>query len=190
MALVLRFTQILEFLVAKGQATEMQLSHLIKVSQQTVKTVVLQINQELIDVVKIHYQQHVYRLEVLDFDELELLLAGGMKAAADFSSSEKRMAYIAKLLIDSGTYHLIDEMSDVLAVSRGTIQKDLKKLSLVVKSYHARLDSKPNRGVRLLASEVNKRLIFVNHVYDFYQYELGYDPKFFSLLDRQIASPS
>lgn len=124
MALVLRFTQILEFLVAKGQATEMQLSHLIQVSQQTVKTVVLQINQELVDVVKIHYQQHVYRLEVLDFDELELLLAGGMKAGADFSSSEKRMAYIAKLLIDSGTYHLIDEMSDVLAVSRGTIQKD------------------------------------------------------------------
>lgn len=183
MALVLRFTQILEFLVAKGQATEMQLSHLIQVSQQTVKTVVLQINQEFVDVAKIHYQQHVYRLEVLDFDELELLLAGGIKAGADFNSSEKRMAYIAKLLIDSGTYHLIDEMSDVLAVSRGTIQKDLKKLSLVVKSYHASLDSKPNRGVRLLASEVNKRLIFVNHVYDFYQYELGYDPKFFSLLD-------
>nr|WP_219605537.1 FeoC-like transcriptional regulator [Lactococcus laudensis] len=42
MALVVRFTQILEFLVAKGQATEMQLSHLIKASEQTVRSVMTQ----------------------------------------------------------------------------------------------------------------------------------------------------
>ena len=88
MALVVRFTQILEFLVAKGQATEMQLSHLIKASEQTVRSVMTQLNQALEDVAVITRDKKMYRLVVKDYDELALLLGGGIKAIADFNSSE------------------------------------------------------------------------------------------------------
>lgn len=183
MALVVRFTQILEFLVAKGQATEMQLSHLIKASDQTVRSVMTQLNQALEDVAVIARDKKLYRLVVKDYDELSLLLGGGIKAIADFNSSDKRIAYICMVMIERGDYILIDDIADDLVVSRGTIQKDLRKLGQLVTIYDGQLESKPNRGVRLLASEFGKRLIFLNHVYDYYQYELEFDPRFFDLLD-------
>lgn len=71
-----------------------------------------------------------------------------------------------------------------MVVSRGTIQKDLRKLGQLVTLYDGQLESKPNCGVRLLASEFGKRLIFLNHVYDYYQYELKFDSDFFDLLDN------
>lgn len=184
MALVVRFTQILEFLVAKGQATEMQLSHLIKASEQTVKSVMTQLNQALEDVAVITRDKKMYRLVVKDYDELALLLGGGIKAIADFNSSDKRIAYICKVMIELGGYILIDDIADELVVSRGTIQKDLRKLGQLVTLYDGQLESKPNCGVRLLASEFGKRLIFLNHVYDYYQYELKFDSDFFDLLDN------
>ena len=184
MALVVRFTQILEFLVAKGQATEMQLSHLIKVSEQTVRSVMTQLNQALEDVAVITRDKKMYRLVVKDYDELALLLGGGIKAIADFNSSDKRIAYICKVMIELGGYILIDDIADELVVSRGTIQKDLRKLGQLVTLYDGQLESKPNCGVRLLASEFGKRLIFLNHVYDYYQYELKFDSDFFDLLDN------
>ena len=184
MALVVRFTQILEFLVAKGQATEMQLSHLIKASEQTVRSVMTQLNQALEDVAVIMRDKKMYRLVVKDYDELALLLGGGIKAIADFNSSDKRIAYICKVMIELGGYILIDDIADELVVSRGTIQKDLRKLGQLVTLYDGQLESKPNCGVRLLASEFGKRLIFLNHVYDYYQYELKFDSDFFDLLDN------
>lgn len=184
MALVVRFTQILEFLVAKGQATEMQLSHLIKASEQTVRSVMTQLNQALEDVAVITRDKKMYRLVVKDYDELALLLGGGIKAIADFNSSDKRIAYICKVMIELGGYILIDDIADELVVSRGTIQKDLRKLGQLVTLYDGQLESKPNCGVRLLASEFGKRLIFLNHVYDYYQYELKFDLDFFDLLDN------
>lgn len=184
MALVVRFTQILEFLVAKGQATEMQLSHLIKASEQTVRSVMTQLNQALEDVAVITRDKKMYRLVVKDYDELALLLGGGIKAIADFNSSDKRIAYICKVMIELGGYILIDDIADELVVSRGTIQKDLRKLGQLVTLYDGQLESKPNCGVRLLASEFGKRLIFLNHVYDYYQYELKFDSDFFDLLDN------
>lgn len=184
MALVVRFTQILEFLVAKGQATEMQLSHLIKASEQTVRSVMTQLNQALEDVAVITRDKKMYRLVVKDYDELALLLGGGIKAIADFNSSDKRIAYICKVMIELGGYILIDDIADELVVSRGTIQKDLRKLGQLVTLYDGQLESKPNCGVRLLASEFGKRLIFLNHVYDYYQYELKFDSNFFDLLDN------
>jgi lichenan operon transcriptional antiterminator len=183
-ALVVRFTQILEFLVAKGQATEMQLSHLIKASEQTVRSVMTQLNQALEDVAVITRDKKMYRLVVKDYDELALLLGGGIKAIADFNSSDKRIAYICKVMIELGGYILIDDIADELVVSRGTIQKDLRKLGQLVTLYDGQLESKPNCGVRLLASEFGKRLIFLNHVYDYYQYELKFDSDFFDLLDN------
>ena len=184
MALVVRFTQILEFLVAKGQATEMQLSHLIKASEQTVRSVMTQLNQALEDVAVIMRDKKMYRLVIKDYDELALLLGGGIKAIADFNSSDKRIAYICKVMIELGGYILIDDIADELVVSRGTIQKDLRKLGQLVTLYDGQLESKPNCGVRLLASEFGKRLIFLNHVYDYYQYELKFDSDFFDLLDN------
>lgn len=184
MALVVRFTQILEFLVVKGQATEMQLSHLIKASEQTVRSVMTQLNQALEDVAVITRDKKMYRLVVKDYDELALLLGGGIKAIADFNSSDKRIAYICKVMIELGGYILIDDIADELVVSRGTIQKDLRKLGQLVTLYDGQLESKPNCGVRLLASEFGKRLIFLNHVYDYYQYELKFDSDFFDLLDN------
>ncbi|GAB2022048.1 HTH domain-containing protein [Pseudolactococcus yaeyamensis] len=183
MTLVVRFTQILEFLVAKGQATEMQLSNLIKASEQTVRSVMTQLNQTLEDVAVITRDKKMYRLVVKDYDELALLLGGGIKAIADFNSSDKRIAYICKVMIELGGYILIDDIADELVVSRGTIQKDLRKLGKLVTLYDGQLESKPNCGVRLLASEFGKRLIFLNHVYDYYQYELKFDSDFFDLLD-------
>jgi lichenan operon transcriptional antiterminator len=181
--LVVRFTRILEFLTAKGQATEQQLSQLIKTSHQTLKSVIDQLNKTLQDVAYISHDKKVYHLHVSDFDELALLLRGGLKATVDFNSSEKRLAYICKRLIDTEDYVLIDDMADELSISRGTIQKDLKKLTQLVKKYDCLLDSRPNRGVKLIAREVTKRLLFINHVYDYYQYELRFDGEFFEVLD-------
>lgn len=183
MALVVRFTQILEFLTAKGQATEAELSQLINTSHQTLKSVIEQLNHALEDVASIRRDKKDYRLQVFDFDELAILLRGGFKATADFNSSEKRLAYICKCLIEQETYLLIDDMADDLSVSRGTLQKDLKKLGQLVKIYDAVLESKPNCGIRLVASEFAKRLIFLNHVYDYYQYELTGEREFFGILD-------
>lgn len=187
MALVVRFTQILDYLVAKGQASEYQLSQLIKASEQTVRSVVIQLNQALEDVAIITRDKKRYQLLIQDYDELSLLLGGGIKAIADFNSSDKRIAYICKRMIEVDDYILIDDIADHLAISRGTIQKDLKKMAVLVKQYGGRLESKPNRGVRLVASEFDKRLLFLNHVFDFYQYELEFDSTFFELLDQLYA---
>ena len=54
----------------------------------------------------------MYRLVVKDYDELALLLVGGIKAIADFNSSDKRIAYICKVMIELGGYILIDDIAD------------------------------------------------------------------------------
>lgn len=73
------------------------------------------------------------------------------------TTPRERSNYITKRLLDKGDYMKIDDLADELLISRSTISGDLKLTRQNIRKYHLQLKQKPNYGICITGSEINKR---------------------------------
>lgn len=125
MALVDRWYDILNILEANPNMTQQELEYNLGTSRQTLKKNIKLLNKELENIAVITLDNQKYSLSILQFDEYEKILSGKLKRESDFNSSSKRIAYILKSLIEINKPIIIDDLSEELTVSRGTVSNDL-----------------------------------------------------------------
>lgn len=169
MTLVNRWYQILELLVS---AHEVEIEHLrqeLGISQQTLVKTIAQLNDMLDGDAEIILNHSNYHLHVYDYSRLETILQGSLRRKSDFNSASKRVAYIIKRLIESDNYISIDDLADDIAVSRGTVIKDLKTVKKIAHQFSSFIVGKPNNGIKVEGSELNLRLMYIHHVFSYFE---------------------
>lgn len=171
MALVDRWYDILNILEANPNMTRQELEHNLGTSRQTLKKNIKLLNKELEDIAVITLDNQKYNLLIIQFDEYEKILSGKLKRESDFNSSSKRIAYILKKLIETDIPITIDDLSEALTVSRGTVSNDLKSIRQVVQPYEVEIAGITNQGIKIMGSELSIRLIYINIVLEYYMLE-------------------
>ncbi|MGG2895159.1 BglG family transcription antiterminator [Enterococcus lactis] len=95
----------------------------------------------------------------------------GRSKKSDFNSSSKRVAYILKELYTSNEYRVITDFAEELSVSRNTINNDLKAARKLLEDYDVSIASATGRGIKLVGSVLDKRLVYINLAQDYFNFE-------------------
>lgn len=78
------------------------------------------------------------------------------------STSEERVEYLLNDLLSRRDFVKMDDLSDILFISKKTISSDLKMVEKVLEEYNLRLEKKPNYGIRITGKEFDRRLCIAN----------------------------
>ena len=168
MTLVNRWYQILEILVAQRKVGLDDLRLELDVSMYTLQKTIDQLNEVLDGDIQIKQSDDWLILEVYDYARLEDIMVGRLRKESDFNSSNKRSAYLIRRLLQASTPLLIDDLAEELGVSRTTINKDLKRVKELAAMYQISISGKPNHGLEVDGTEFNLRLLYIHHVYDYF----------------------
>lgn len=130
MALVNRWYQVLQHFITQDRLTLEELELITNTTSQTVKKTIQLLNEQMEHVGKIVEVSGVYQLKVIDSKQFEVVMNGSLKQQMDFNSSSKRMAVLIDCFMKRQDYVMIDDLSELLGVSRSTVNKDLRMLYL------------------------------------------------------------
>lgn len=168
MSLTSKWYQILNILLVKRIVPIDELSKMSNLSSQTLKKNIELLNEQLEEAAQIIQSKKIYELKIYHLENFQVIMTGKLKQEADFNSVGKRMAFILKKLVHSDEFVLIDDLSDMLQVSRGTVNKDIKLIKTQLMDFGVSLQGIPNKGIQIVGDEFNLRLIILKYVYDFY----------------------
>ncbi len=74
------------------------------------------------------------------------------------NSSEERVRYLLDYLLGEDEYVKLDNLSELLYISKKTLTGNLKEVEAVLKEYRLKLSRKPNYGIRVEGKEFDRRL--------------------------------
>ena len=77
----------------------------------------------------------------------------------------ERVDYLLSFLLNTNEYIKMEDLSDLLYVSRNTVTSDLKRVEIIVGLYNLEVIRRPNYGVLIKGSEINKRKCIANQVF-------------------------
>lgn len=163
-----KWYDILNILFSYEKIKEIELKDMVNISLPTLKKELNFLNDQFSSIFFINKINEYYQLEIIDYVEFEHIMNGSLKRETDFNSIKKRVSYILKRLIDSNDYILIDDLSEELETSRGTVSRDLKELKKIIGKFGISLSGVPNKGLKIEGSELDIRLLYLYHVYDYY----------------------
>ena len=95
----------------------------------------------------------------------------------------ERQNYIIKRLLEANSYMKIDELAEILLISRSTISSDLKAAKNNIKKYGLTIKQKPNYGICIVGDEANCR----KPICDFLFTNLRQSEMFYDYLNSYIA---
>lgn len=79
----------------------------------------------------------------------------------DLDNAQKRIHYVLQLLLFENDYITQDNLADRMFVSRNTILNYMKTIKDILHTYQLTLDSKTNLGIKIVGSEQQKRICFM-----------------------------
>lgn len=140
----------LNFFINNDALTLRELQSHFSVSRVTITKNIRAINDYLVGIAKINVNQAKFYLVINNYSAMAKLQTNFLKKDLDFNDPSKRQATILKELLQQITdYVILDDLAESLAVSRGTINKDLKALKQQLDYYQVRIETKTNRGIHL-----------------------------------------
>lgn len=170
MALVNRWYQVLQHFITQDRLTLEELELITNTTSQTVKKTIQLLNEQMEHVAKIVEATGFYQLKVIDSKQFEGVMNGSLKQQMDFNSSSKRMAVLIDCFMKRQDYVVIDDLSEIVGVSRSTVNKDLRNLKQLLQDFDISLIGTPNKGLLLQGQEENLRMLYLYHAYDYLEY--------------------
>ena len=140
------------------------------VSSKTVRNQLKNLNELLSDFGVYVESKHGtgYRLVVEDTErrkELEAMMQRKeLQESGIPNSSEERVEYLLEYLLNTDGYVKLDELSEMLYISKKTLTGNLKEVENLLKEYHLCLQRKPNYGIRVEGREFDRRLCIAGYV--------------------------
>jgi len=171
MSIINRWYEILELLLARDTVTSKEIEEKLQLTRYTIKNNIEMLNSELTGIARIYEQNKNYHIQIEDFTQLQKIMSGSFKKESDFNSSSKRVAYILKELFLSKDYRIITDFAEELSVSRNTINNDLKTARELLEGYEVNIDSATGKGIRLIGSTLDKRIVYMSLVQDYFDFE-------------------
>lgn len=82
------------------------------------------------------------------------------------TTPDSRIYYMTKRLLLTESYIKLDDLADEMHVSKSTLQSDLKILRSTLKKHNLIIDSKPNYGMKLTGTELNRRFAMSEYLFN------------------------
>lgn len=82
------------------------------------------------------------------------------------TTPDSRIYYMLKRLLLSESYIKVDDLAEEMHVSKSTLQSDLKILRSIFEKHDLQIDSKPNYGMILTGSELNRRFAMSEYLFN------------------------
>lgn len=167
MALINRWYQLLQHFITHDRLSLNELQKITDTSAQTTKKAIQLLNDQMEQIAVIEEKDTSYSLKVMDSQQFSEIMNGSLKQQTDFNSSTKRIAVLIDCFMKQEGYIVIDDLSEVLGVSRSTINKDLRNLKQLMARYQISLIGTPNKGLKIAGTESQLRLLYLHHAYDY-----------------------
>lgn len=145
------------------------LAGVFDVSDRTIRTYVKKLNGQLEPAAHIHKARGGgYSLVVTDRDAFDRLVQasseGGIRALP--STPGGRVSYLLSDLLCRTGWITLDDLSEILFVSRNVISGDLKQVEEQLGRFDLSLERRPHYGIRVRGSEMSRRLCLANNTLD------------------------
>lgn len=145
------------------------LAGVFDVSDRTIRTYVKKLNGQLEPAAHVHKARGGgYSLIVADRDAFDGLVQasseGGIRALP--STPEGRVSYLLSDLLSRTDWITLDDLSEILFVSRNAISNDLKQVERQLSRFDLALERRPHYGIRVTGSEMSRRLCLANITLD------------------------
>ena len=139
------------------------------VSDRTIRTYVRKLNGQLEPAASIRKARGGgYSLVVTDQDSFEGLVQEpsqkGLRSVP--STPEGRVSYLLSDLLCRTDWITLDDLSEILFVSRNAISSDLKQVERQLSRFDLALERRPHYGIRVTGSEMSRRLCLANITLD------------------------
>lgn len=148
---------LLNFFVKNDSVSMSELTGKFDVSKRTMLKRIHKLNDDLENKAAVLSNGERFYLYVADFQYLNSIQSNKLKESLDLNDPVKRQAEIMMELVLNQDYVVLDDLSEKLNVSKGTLNVDLKNLKKRLSSYPAKIVSSTNRGIKLV---VNNNYIY------------------------------
>lgn len=162
---------------ADGVMVCKDLANIAKVSERTVKNDLLELKEFAIEsgCVLCSKKGEGYWLKIEDMDIYETIkeqLDIRFSNVVDIQNTVfARSNHLARIIIAEEDYIKLDEVADLMFLSRSSLKAELKEVRAFFKSFNIELDAKPGKGVKAIGKEISKRLCMIE------LYEIHYRKK-------------
>lgn len=169
--------EMLNLFINNDSLTLKELQLHFNVSRGTITKNIRAINEYLEGIAEIKVNQSRFYLVIDDYGAIAKLQTTFLKRDLDFNDPLKRQAAVLKHLLQHSTeYVILDDLAESLSVSRGTINNDIKTLRRRLGKYGAKIETKTNRGIRLVVRyDYVYAIVTRNIVGKYYDFELNLD---------------
>ena len=111
-------------------------------------------------------------LHIVDEAAFRILVTEGLLLSTDLNSFHKRQAIFFQTLLETDDFISADIIAEELGISRRGLSRDINRMKEVLLSYQLELESKSGVGIKIVGTELNKRLLYLYEVMDYLEHEL------------------
>ncbi len=170
MMLDYRMKKIIIELSGREYVTAVNLAKILNLNEKTVRTTIGKMRDSLEEYgIEIESKTRKgYRLVIIDKNKYQDFMNDDQfLAKTDIpNSSQEREEWLLDYLLKQHKFVRIDDLSEMLYVSRSTITNDLRKVEDILKEYHITLVRRPNYGLRIQGVEFDIRNCMISQLKD------------------------
>ena len=163
-----QYWQLWEQLSTKEYHTSSWIAQQLGVSDKTIRVRLKELREILSQngAALISKQRKGYLIEVTDRAAYDAFCQSRGKTSADHlpSTSGERVDFILSYLLTCKSYVRLEDIADMLFVSKNTLTGDIRQVESRLNEYHLQIHRRPNHGIRAEGSEFNKRLCITNYL--------------------------
>lgn len=129
----------------------------IHVSERTVRNRTKELAEELPQhgAALVAKPKYGYKLELVDPIKYQLWYRS--LPALINGTARDRALQVLEYLLDHPEYIRMDDLCQEIYVSRNTLSADIKQVEYLLDMYHLALEKRPNHGIRIVGTEMNRR---------------------------------
>lgn len=167
MSLEINKRELLRYLLSHPSASYGALCDRLNLSKRSIRLLIESLLYSYNHILSLKEVEGIVSFEVLDAEKLEKLLSQDLLAQTDLNSFHKRQALCFFYLLKSRDFVSAEDIAEALEISRRSLGRDLQRMRLLLEKYQLQLESKTGVGIRLMGTELNKRLLFLYEVIDY-----------------------
>ena len=159
--------ELIEYVQSHEGVSPARLADHFGVSARTVRDHIRRVNDALANAARVRFSRsrNGYLLEVTDEVAFKQWLNRAHALLSDPAvTTTSRASYLLNDLLLRNDWITIDELSNILFVSRASISGDLKRIEPVLERFGLTLEKRPHYGIRVAGSEMARRLCLAESV--------------------------
>lgn len=152
------FPKILEILSNNEYITSIKISKILQISEKTARVKLNQLSKILKENgANIESKKGIgYIIKIYDKEKYNTFFNDITNKTFDYDLD------LLLLLLWENNYIKIEELMDIMYISRTGITKELKYIEIFLKNYSLKLDRRPNYGINILGEEFIKRMLILD----------------------------